>query len=85
MRQYETMVLLSPDLEEEAVDERIANFEKQITDTEPGVRGDTATNVTKGARIDSGYEIQVPLFINEGDTIKIDTRTGEYSERVRKS
>ena len=64
----------------------LPNFvEKEITDTEPGVRGDTATNVTKSARIDNGYEILVPLFINEGDTIKIDTRTGEYSERVSKS
>ncbi|MBO5307291.1 MAG: elongation factor P [Lentisphaeria bacterium] len=60
-------------------------IEKVITETEPGVRGDTATNVTKPAKIDNGYEIQVPLFINEGDTVKIDTRTGEYAERVSKA
>ncbi len=60
-------------------------IEKEVTDTEPGVRGDTATNVTKSARIDNGYEIQVPLFVNQGDIIKIDTRTGAYSERVSKA
>ncbi len=60
-------------------------IEKEITDTEPGARGDTATNETKPARIDNGYEIQVPLFINQGDIVKIDTRTGEYAERVSKA
>ncbi len=59
-------------------------IEKEIVATEPAVRGDTATNVTKPATIDNGFEIHVPLFINEGDRIKIDTRTGEYSERVNK-
>ena len=57
---------------------------KEITYTEPGVRGDTATNVNKPASIDTGFEVQVPLFINEGDLIKVDTRTGDYVERVRK-
>jgi len=56
--------------------------EKQVVETEPGVRGDTATNVMKPARIDGGYELKVPLFIDQGDWIKIDTRTGEYVERV---
>jgi len=60
-------------------------IEKEITETEPGVRGDTATNVTKPAKIDNGYEMQVPIFINTGDVVKIDTRTGEYSERVSKA
>ena len=59
-------------------------IEKEIVETEPAVRGDTATNVTKPAKIDNGYEIQVPLFINQGDLVKIDTRTGEYAERVSK-
>ncbi len=59
-------------------------IEKEVTETEPGVRGDTATNVTKPAKIETGYELQVPLFINQGDTIKIDTRNGEYVERVSK-
>ncbi len=53
-----------------------------VTATEPGVRGDTATNVTKPATLETGVEVRVPIFINEGDVIKIDTRTGEYMERV---
>ena len=57
-------------------------IEKEIKETEPGYRGNTATNVTKPAKIEGGYELQVPLFINQGDVIKIDTRTGEYSDRV---
>lgn len=59
--------------------------EKEIIETEPGARGDTATNVTKPAKIDNGYEIHVPLFVNQDDIVKIDTRTGEYSERVQKA
>lgn len=58
--------------------------EKEIVRTEPGVRGDTATNVMKPATVDGGYEIEVPLFIEQGDVIRIDTRTGEYAERVAK-
>lgn len=59
-------------------------LEAEITYTEPGMKGDTATGGTKVARIASGAEIQVPLFINQGDVIKIDTRDGQYVERVRK-
>ncbi|MBQ9366326.1 MAG: elongation factor P [Victivallales bacterium] len=59
--------------------------EKKIAETEPGARGDTATNVTKPAKLDNGYELAVPLFVNEGDTIRIDTRTGAYAERVSKA
>ena len=59
--------------------------EKKIAETEPGARGDTATNVTKPAKIENGYEIAVPLFVNEGDVIRIDTRTGEYADRVSKA
>lgn len=55
---------------------------KTITETEPGARGDTATNVLKPAKINTGYEVGVPIFINEGDKIRIDTRTGKYVERV---
>lgn len=54
----------------------------KITHTEPGVRGDTATNVTKAATIETGATVQVPLFINVGDTVKVDTRSGEYLERT---
>ncbi len=60
-------------------------IEKVVAETEPGARGDTATNVTKPAKIDNGYEIHVPLFVNQGDTVRIDTRTGEYAERVSKA
>lgn len=56
--------------------------ELAITETEPGIKGDTATNVTKPAKVETGAEIRVPLFINEGDKIRIDTRTGEYMERA---
>lgn len=56
--------------------------EKEIVETEPGVRGDTATNVTKPAKIDTGYELRVPLFIDVGDVVRIDTRSGQYVERV---
>lgn len=60
------------------------NFiELEITETDPGFKGDTATNVTKPATVETGAEVKVPLFINPGDKIKIDTRTGEYLERVR--
>ncbi len=59
--------------------------EKEVIETEPTVRGDTATNVTKLAKLDNGYEFQVPLFINQHDIIRIDTRTGEYIERVSKA
>ena len=57
------------------------NFvELQITQTDPGFKGDTATNATKPAVVETGAEIKVPLFIEEGDMIRIDTRTGEYME-----
>jgi len=58
--------------------------EKEIIHTEPGARGNTATNVLKSAQIEGGYEIQVPLFINQGDIVKLDTRTGKYADRVAK-
>ncbi|NLB15367.1 MAG: elongation factor P [Clostridiales bacterium] len=54
----------------------------EVTDTEPGVRGDTATGATKNATVETGAVIRVPLFINNGDIVKIDTRTGEYLERA---
>ena len=60
------------------------NFvELEITDTDPGFAGNTATNATKPATLETGAEIKVPLFINPGDKIKIDTRTGEYLERAK--
>jgi len=66
-----------------AVGVTLPNFiEQKVMQTDPGFRGDTATGVTKPAHISTGASINVPLFINEGDTIKIDTRSGEYLERV---
>ena len=56
--------------------------ELEITDTEPGFKGDTATGATKPAIVETGATVYVPLFVNQGDKIKIDTRTGEYLSRV---
>ena len=57
--------------------------ELQVTKTDPGFKGDTATNATKPAVLETGAEIKVPMFIDEGEMIRIDTRTGEYMERVK--
>ena len=56
--------------------------ELEVTETDPGFKGDTATNVTKPATVETGAQVFVPLFVNQGDKIKIDTRTGEYLSRV---
>lgn len=56
----------------------------KVTYAEPGVRGDTATNTLKPAKVETGAEVKVPLFINEGDLIKIDSSSGAYMERVKK-
>jgi elongation factor P len=59
------------------------NFvELTVQETEPGFKGDTATGTTKPAVLETGYKLNVPLFVNEGDRIRVDTRTGEYMERV---
>jgi elongation factor P len=60
-----------------------SSFNYEVTYTEPGVRGDTATNASKPATIDSGAEVRVPLFINQGDMVRIDTTTGDYLERIK--
>lgn len=57
-------------------------MEMAITEAEPGVKGDSVSNLTKMAKLETGAPIRVPLFIKEGDRIKVDTRTGEYVERV---
>ena len=57
--------------------------ELAITETDPGFAGNTATNATKPAKLETGAEIKVPLFLEEGERIKIDTRTGEYLERAK--
>ena len=56
--------------------------ELEVTKTQPGLRGDTATGATKGATLETGLSVQVPLFVVEGDVIRVDTRTGEYLTRV---
>jgi len=54
----------------------------EVTDTEPGFKGDTASNTYKPAKLETGLEVSVPLFISIGDTIRVDTRSGEYMERA---
>jgi elongation factor P len=69
---------------QEPLDLELPNFvELTITSTEPGFKGDTATGGNKPATVETGAVIQVPLFISEGDRIRIDTRTGEYMERAK--
>ena len=66
-----------------AVSVELPNFiELQIAKTDPGIRGDTATGGSKPATLETGAVIQVPLFLNEGDVVKVDTRSGEYLGRV---
>ena len=55
----------------------------EVTETEPGFKGNTATGATKPATVETGYTLNVPLFINEGDKLRIDTRTGDYVERSK--
>lgn len=59
--------------------------ELTVTETEPGFKGDTTSGATKPATLETGVQINVPLFVNEGDILKIDTRTGQYVERVKSS
>ena len=67
----------------EAFSVEAPNFvELQITHCEPGVKGNTATNALKPATVETGAVVNVPMFVNEGDTIRVDTRTGDYMERV---
>ncbi len=54
----------------------------KVVEAPPGIRGDTATNVTKPAKVETGFEVGVPIFINPGDTIEVDTRTGKYLNRA---
>jgi elongation factor P len=61
----------------------LPNFvDMKVIETEPGVKGDTATGATKNATLETGATVQVPLFVNQGDRLRIDTRTGQYIERV---
>ena len=66
------------------IDVELPNFiESEIVECEPGVKGDTVQGGTKPAKIETGAVVQVPLFVNQGEKIKVDTRTGEYSSRVK--
>ncbi len=68
---------------EKPIGVELPNFvQLRVARTEPGLRGDTATGAVKPAVLETGHQVQVPLFINEGDVLKIDTRTGNYVERV---
>jgi elongation factor P len=69
--------------EGKAISAELPNFiEFKVIEAEPAVKGDTATGVTKNAKIETGANVQVPLFVKQGDKIKIDTRSGKYLERV---
>ncbi|HCI79695.1 MAG TPA: elongation factor P [Ktedonobacter sp.] len=69
---------------EQIIAVELPNFmELEVISAEPGVRGDTANNVTKAATLETGAVVNVPLFVNPGERIRIDTRTGKYVERVR--
>ena len=60
-----------------------AHVNLKVVETEPGIKGNTATGATKPAKVETGYMVQVPLFVAEGNILKIDTRTGEYIERLK--
>lgn len=84
MKEGMTVDILFHAAEERAlVVELPQNVILEITYTEPGVKGDTATNASKPATVETGAEVRVPLFINQGDLVKIDTATGNYLERVK--
>jgi len=79
----EVEILFHAELEKALSCELPAFVEMTVVYTEPGIKGDTATNASKPATVDTGAEIQVPLFINQDEKIKVDTRTGTYAERVK--
>ncbi len=79
----ENMVIEVLLFQENIIGIELPNFvELAVVETEPGVKGDTATGATKLAKLETGASVQVPLFINEGDRLRIDTRTGQYMERA---
>lgn len=76
-------VIVAFESEEPIMAQAPTTVELEITYTEPAVKGDTSTNALKNATVETGVEIKVPLFINQGDKVKVDTRTGDYIERVK--
>jgi len=83
LKESEEVELLLDDEEKIILAEIPVFVQLQITETEPGYKGDTATNVMKQAVLETGATVNVPIFVNTGDMLKIDTRTGEYSERIK--
>ncbi len=81
VKENETVKVMSHNGEVFAVEPPL-NVELLITECEPGVKGDTATGATKPCTVETGATVNVPLFVNQGDMIKVDTRTGEYLSRV---
>ena len=76
-------VIVAFESEEAIMAQAPTSVELEITYTEPAVKGDTSTNALKNATVETGVEIKVPLFINQGDKVKVDTRSGDYIERVK--
>jgi elongation factor P len=81
MRENDTVQLLTVDGRPSSL-QLPAAVELQVTDTEPGVKGDTVSNVTKPATLETGAVVQVPLFVNVGDVIRVDTREARYISRA---
>jgi len=76
-------VIVAMESEEPIMAQAPNTVELEVTYTEPAVKGDTSTNALKSATVSTGVEVRVPLFVNQGDKIKIDTRSGDYVERVK--
>ena len=76
-------VIISFESEEPIMAQAPSNVELVISYTEPAVKGDTSTNALKNATVETGVEIKVPMFVNQGDKVRVDTRTGDYIERVK--
>jgi elongation factor P len=76
-------VIIAFESDEPIMAQMPSHVELEITYTEPAVKGDTSTNALKYATVETGVEIKVPMFINQGDKVKVDTRTAEYIERVK--
>ncbi|MXV14547.1 elongation factor P [Hufsiella ginkgonis] len=76
-------VIIAFESEEPIMAQMPSSVELEITYTEPAVKGDTSTNALKSATVETGVEIKVPMFVNQGDRVKVDTRTGDYVERVK--
>lgn len=76
-------VIIAFESDEPIIAQMPAHVELEITYTEPAVKGDTSTSALKYATVETGVEIKVPMFVNQGDRVKVDTRTGDYIERVK--